>query len=280
MHSPFTTIFPIAAVLVGLVVGSFLNVVIHRLPRMLALDPEHGIDRPPGTDVYNLARPGSHCPRCGHAIAPWDNVPVLSWIVLRGRCRHCRTPIPLRYPLVELASALGAGALTLLVSDPVRAVAGMLLYWILLALTVIDLDHRVLPDEITLPGIWLGLLVNVPGILTSLRSAVLGAVVGYLALWSLFHVFRLLTGKEGMGYGDFKLYALLGAWLGLSELPLVVLVASAFGSVVGLGLIATRRLGRDTPIPFGPFLAAGGLVSLVAGRALTSGWLHLAFHHG
>jgi leader peptidase (prepilin peptidase)/N-methyltransferase len=280
MHSPFTTIFPIAAVLVGLVVGSFLNVVIHRLPRMLALDPEHGIDRPPGTDVYNLARPGSHCPRCGHAIAPWDNVPVLSWIVLRGRCRHCRTPIPLRYPLVELASALGAGALTLLVSDPVRAVAGMLLYWILLVLTVIDLDHRVLPDEITLPGIWLGLLVNVPGILTSLRSAVLGAVVGYLALWSLFHVFRLLTGKEGMGYGDFKLYALLGAWLGLSELPLVVLVASAFGSVVGLGLIATRRLGRDTPIPFGPFLAAGGLVSLVAGRALTSGWLHLAFHHG
>jgi leader peptidase (prepilin peptidase)/N-methyltransferase len=280
MHASFTTIFPIAAVLVGLVVGSFLNVVIHRLPRMLALDPEHGIDRPPGTDVYNLARPGSHCPRCGHAIAPWDNVPVLSWIVLRGRCRHCRTPIPLRYPLVELASALGAGALTLLVSDPVRAVAGMLLYWILLALTVIDLDHRVLPDEITLPGIWLGLLVNVPGILTSLRSAVLGAVVGYLALWSLFHVFRLLTGKEGMGYGDFKLYALLGAWLGLSELPLVVLVASAFGSVVGLGLIATRRLGRDTPIPFGPFLAAGGLVSLVAGRALTSGWLHLAFHHG
>jgi leader peptidase (prepilin peptidase)/N-methyltransferase len=280
MHSPFTTIFPIAAVLVGLVVGSFLNVVIHRLPRMLALDPEHGIDRPPGTDVYNLARPGSHCPRCGHAIAPWDNVPVLSWIVLRGRCRHCRTPIPLRYPLVELASALGAGALTLLVSDPVRAVAGMLLYWILLVLTVIDLDHRVLPDEITLPGIWLGLLVNVPGILTSLRSAVLGAVVGYLALWSLFHVFRLLTGKEGMGYGDFKLYALLGAWLGLSELPLVVLVASAFGSVVGLGLIATRRLGRDTPIPFGPFLAAGGLVSLLAGRALTSGWLHLAFHHG
>jgi leader peptidase (prepilin peptidase)/N-methyltransferase len=280
MHASFTTIFPIAAVLVGLVVGSFLNVVIHRLPRMLALDPEGGIDRPPEADVYNLARPGSHCPRCGHAIAPWDNVPVLSWILLRGRCRHCRTPIPIRYPLVELASGLGAGALALLVSDPVRAVAAMLLYWILLTLTVIDLDHRVLPDEITLPGIWLGLLVNVPGILTSLRSAVLGAVVGYLALWSLFHVFRLLTGKEGMGYGDFKLYALLGAWLGLSELPLVVLVASALGSVVGLGLIATRRLGRDTPIPFGPFLAAGGLVSLLAGRALTSGWLHLAFRHG
>ncbi len=278
MAPPFATVFLPAAVLVGLIVGSFLNVVAHRLPRMLELAPDADAARPSGP--YNLARPGSHCPRCAHAIAPWDNVPVLSWILLHGRCRHCGASIPIRYPLVEIAAALGAGLLAVAVDNPLRAVAAMLLYWILLALTVIDLDHRVLPDEITLPGLWLGLLINIPGVLTSLRSAVLGAAVGYLSLWSLYHLFRLVTGKEGMGYGDFKLYALLGAWLGLARLPLVILVASALGSIVGLGLIATRRLRSDTPIPFGPFLAAGGLVSLLAGHAITSGWLHLAFPHG
>jgi leader peptidase (prepilin peptidase)/N-methyltransferase len=278
MAPPFATVFLPAAVLVGLIVGSFLNVVAHRLPRMLELAPDADSARPSGP--YNLARPGSHCPRCAHAIAPWDNVPVLSWILLHGRCRHCGASIPIRYPLVEIAAALGAGLLAVAVDNPLRAVAAMLLYWILLALTVIDLDHRVLPDEITLPGLWLGLLINIPGVLTSLRSAVLGAAVGYLSLWSLYHLFRLVTGKEGMGYGDFKLYALLGAWLGLARLPLVILVASALGSIVGLGLIATRRLRSDTPIPFGPFLAAGGLVSLLAGHAITSGWLHLAFPHG
>ena len=278
MAPPFATVFLPAAVLVGLIVGSFLNVVAHRLPRMLELASDADAARPSGP--YNLARPGSHCPRCAHAIAPWDNVPVLSWILLHGRCRHCGASIPIRYPLVEIAAALGAGLLAVAVDNPLRAVAAMLLYWILLALTVIDLDHRVLPDEITLPGLWLGLLINIPGVLTSLRSAVLGAAVGYLSLWSLYHLFRLVTGKEGMGYGDFKLYALLGAWLGLARLPLVILVASALGSIVGLGLIATRRLRSDTPIPFGPFLAAGGLVSLLAGHAITSGWLHLAFPHG
>ncbi|MCL5799204.1 MAG: A24 family peptidase [Gammaproteobacteria bacterium] len=278
MAPPFATVFLPAAVLVGLIVGSFLNVVAHRLPRMLELTSDADAARPSGP--YNLARPGSHCPRCAHAIAPWDNVPVLSWILLHGRCRHCGASIPIRYPLVEIAAALGAGLLAVAVDNPLRAVAAMLLYWILLALTVIDLDHRVLPDEITLPGLWLGLLINIPGVLTSLRSAVLGAAVGYLSLWSLYHLFRLVTGKEGMGYGDFKLYALLGAWLGLARLPLVILVASALGSIVGLGLIATRRLRSDTPIPFGPFLAAGGLVSLLAGHAITSGWLHLAFPHG
>lgn len=264
--------FLLAAVLVGLVVGSFLNVVILRLPRMLALPTA----APPPPGPYTLARPGSHCPRCGHAVAPWDNVPVLSWILLRGRCRHCRAPIALRYPLVEAASALGAGGLALAIPDPVKAVGAMLLYWILLALAAIDLDHQVLPDEITLPGLWLGLLVNIPGTFTSLRSAVLGAAVGYLALWGVYHLFRLATGKEGMGYGDFKLYALLGAWLGLGALPLVILVASALGAVVGLALIAARRLGRETPLPFGPFLAVGGLVTLLAGHALTAAWLHLA----
>ena len=278
MAPPFATVFLPAAVLVGLIVGSFLNVVAHRLPRMLELAPDADAARPSGP--YNLARPGSHCPRCAHAIAPWDNVPVVSWLLLHGRCRHCGASIPIRYPLVEIAAALGAGLLAVAVDNPLRAVAAMLLYWILLALTVIDLDHRVLPDEITLPGLWLGLLINIPGVLTSLRSAVLGAAVGYLSLWSLYHLFRLVTGKEGMGYGDFKLYALLGAWLGLARLPLVILVASALGSIVGLGLIATRRLRSDTPIPFGPFLAAGGLVSLLAGHAITSGWLHLAFPHG
>lgn len=278
MAPPFATVFLPAAVLVGLIVGSFLNVVAHRLPRMLELASDTDAARPSGP--YNLARPGSHCPRCAHAIAPWDNVPVVSWLLLHGRCRHCGASIPIRYPLVEIAAALGAGLLAVAVDNPLRAVAAMLLYWILLALTVIDLDHRVLPDEITLPGLWLGLLINIPGVLTSLRSAVLGAAVGYLSLWSLYHLFRLVTGKEGMGYGDFKLYALLGAWLGLARLPLVILVASALGSIVGLGLIATRRLRSDTPIPFGPFLAAGGLVSLLAGHAITSGWLHLAFPHG
>lgn len=273
--APPTSFFVTAAIIVGLIVGSFLNVVILRLPRMLRLSTA----TPPPPGPYDLSRPGSHCPQCGHAIAPWDNIPLLSWLLLRGRCRYCRAPISLRYPIVELLAAGGAGLLAGWMRDPWQAVAGMLLYWILLTLSIIDLEHQVLPDEITLPGIWAGLLINVPHLFVSLRSAVLGAAVGYLVLWSLFHLFRLLTGKEGMGYGDFKLYALLGAWLGLINLPLIILIASALGSVWGLGLMASRRIKRETPLPFGPFLAVGGLVALLFGHSLTSGWLHLLHAH-
>jgi leader peptidase (prepilin peptidase)/N-methyltransferase len=271
----------ISAGLVGLVVGSFLNVVIHRLPRMLErrwhreCAEASGTSAPETAPPYNLARPGSHCPACGRPIPPWANIPVLSWILLGGRCHDCKAKISLRYPLVELASAGGAILCAMGFATPLQALGAMLLFWMLMTLALIDFDHQILPDAITLPGIWLGLALNSWGLFVPLRSALWGAILGYLFLWAVYQSFRLLTGKEGLGYGDFKLLALLGAWLGAPSLIVVILLASVIGALTGILLILTGRHRRGQPMPFGPFLAGAGLVSLAYGGPLLKFWLHL-----
>lgn len=272
--------FAFSCCLVGLVVGSFLNVVIHRLPKMLEREwraqcAEFQGESPAEEAPYNLATPRSRCPHCGHQLSAIENIPLASWLVLRGRCRACSAPIALRYPLVEAASAALSLAAALHFGPGWQALAALFLIWALLALTAIDLDTQLLPDAITLPLLWAGLLVNVGGVFTDLSSAVIGAAAGYLALWSVYWGFRLATGKEGMGYGDFKLLAALGAWFGWMLLPLIILVSSAVGAIVGIALIVFARHRRETPIPFGPYLAAAGLVALFAGRELTQLWLHL-----
>ncbi|MBY4949397.1 A24 family peptidase [Cupriavidus respiraculi] len=267
----------LAAGLLGLAVGSFLNVVVHRLPRMMERDEANYIamlrgDPVPHPGRYDLMLPRSACPHCGHAIAARENIPVLSYLLLRGRCAACRAPIGLRYPLVELAS----GALAVLVAwhfGPTwQALAAMALVWALLALTLIDADTQLLPDQITQPLLWLGLLLNVGGLFVAVADAVVGAAAGYLLLWSAYWLFRLLRGKEGMGYGDFKLMAALGAWFGWQALPALVLLSSVVGLLFGLANIALRRQDRDTPFPFGPFIAGAGLVVLFIG----ADWLMLA----
>lgn len=267
--------------LFGLIVGSFLNVVIHRLPRMLEAEWRTqcaelaGTPAGDGDERFNLLFPPSHCPSCKKPIKPWQNIPLLSFALLRGRCRHCDKPISWRYPLVEAAAGLLA-ALVIWRFGPTLAGLGALVFaWTLLALSVIDLDTQLLPDALTLPLLWLGLLVNLGNTLTPLPSAVLGASIGYLVLWSVYWAFRLLTGKEGMGYGDFKLLAAIGAWLGWSMLPLVILASSFVGAVVGIAMMLMQRQGRGTPMPFGPYLAAAGLIALIWGSELTGHYLAL-----
>ena len=267
----------------GLLVGSFLNVVIHRLPLMMEREWRaqcaelHGEatadagDEPP----LSLSRPRSRCPHCGHAISALENIPLLSWLFLRGRCSACRAPISLRYPLVEAASGALCVAAALHFGPGLAALAAMALIWCLLALAMIDLDTQLLPDSITLPLLWGGLLFNLIGGFTDLRSAVIGAIAGYLALWSVYWAFKLATGKEGMGYGDFKLLAALGSWFGWLLLPLIILLSSAVGAAVGIALIVLARHRREIPIPFGPYLAAAGLIALFWGRELTQVWLRL-----
>ena len=262
-----------AAGVLGLLVGSFLNVVIHRLPRMMErewqaqcaeLRGEPALEAAP----FNLMVPRSACPACGHAIAWYENIPLISYLFLRGRCAGCATAIPLRYPLVELTAGLLAAGAAWQFGFGWQAAAAGLLAWALLALAVIDLDTQYLPDDITLPLIWLGLLANLNGLFAPLGEAVVGAVAGYLSLWLVYHLFRLATGKEGMGYGDFKLLAALGAWLGWTLLPLVVLLSSLIGAVIGIALIALAGHDRARPIPFGPYLVLAGLVALFWGRPL------------
>ncbi|WP_454736674.1 prepilin peptidase [Cupriavidus necator] len=259
-----------AAALLGLVVGSFLNVVIHRLPRMMEREEANYIaelrgDPLPYPARYNLMAPRSACPHCGHAIAPWENVPVLSWLLLRGRCSACKTPISMRYPLVELACGLLSALVAWRFGPGWQGLAALLLVWSLLALTMIDADTQLLPDQITLPLLWLGLLLNLGGLFVPLSDAVIGAAAGYLVLWVAYWLFRLLRGKEGMGFGDFKLMAALGAWFGWQALPALVLLSSVAGVMFGLASIALRRQERDTPFPFGPFIALAGVVVLVFG---------------
>jgi leader peptidase (prepilin peptidase)/N-methyltransferase len=265
------------AALLGLAVGSFLNVVVHRLPRMMERDEANYIATLRGDPVpyparYDLMLPHSACPHCGHAIAAWENIPVLSYLLLRGRCSACRAPIGARYPLVELASGLLSVLAAWHFGPTWQALAAMVLVWALLALTLIDADTQLLPDQITQPLLWLGLLLNLGGLFASLADAVAGAIAGYLLLWSAYWLFRLLRGKEGMGYGDFKLMAALGAWFGWQALPALVLLSSLVGLAFGLANIALRRQDRDTPFPFGPFIAGAGLVVLFAG----ADWLMLA----
>jgi leader peptidase (prepilin peptidase)/N-methyltransferase len=267
-----------AALVVGLCVGSFLNVVIHRLPRMMeaqwraecaALEGRE----PPREAPLTLMAPPSRCPSCGTAIRAWQNIPVVSWLALRGRCAACRAPIGLRYPAVELAAGLLAVLLASVYGYSAALLFAAAYAWALLALTFIDLDTQLLPDDITLPLLWLGLIANASGVFTDLHSAVLGAVAGYLVLWLVYWGFRILAKKEGMGYGDFKLLAAIGAWTGWQVLPVAILVAAGLGAVLGSLALWLSRKGPDTRIPFGPYLALGGIVSLLWGRAAVAAWL-------
>lgn len=275
--------------LLGLIVGSFLNVVIYRLPRimerqwraecelLLAEGDARPAPQPASTEEkYSLAFPASHCPRCQHSIRPWHNIPVLSWLLLRGRCAHCQAAIGARYPVVELASGLLAAWAAVEFGFGWELPAILILLWGLLSLTAIDIDHQLLPDQLTLPLLWLGLLVNSQTLLVPLHDALWGAATGYLVLWSVYHLFRLLTGKEGMGYGDFKLLAALGAWLGWQMLPLIILLSSLVGAVCGIVLLTLQRKGHGTPIPFGPYLAAAGVIALFWGEQLIDRYLQFA----
>jgi leader peptidase (prepilin peptidase)/N-methyltransferase len=222
---------------------------------------------------FNLIRPRSACPSCKTPIKARHNLPVLGWLWLRGRCAACQAAIPARYPVVEAGTGLLSGFVVWTFGLSPEAIAALLLTWSLIALAVIDLDHHLLPDAITLPLLWAGLLVNLGGLFTDLASAVLGAVAGYLSLWAVYHLFRLVTGKEGMGHGDFKMLAMFGAWLGWQLLPLVILLSSLVGAAVGIALIVSGRHARGVPIPFGPFLALAGWIALLWGDALVAGYL-------
>ncbi len=267
-----------ACLVLGLVVGSFLNVVIHRLPKMMEREWRLQCAELDGREVtiterYNLILPASTCPHCGHKIGAFENIPLLSYLWLRGRCAECKQPIGIRYPVVEAITGLVSAYAAWHFGFGWPAAAALLLVWALIALTFIDLDTQLLPDDITLPLLWLGLLVNLGGVFTDLESAVIGAMAGYLALWSVYWLFKLVTGKEGMGYGDFKLLAALGAWLGWKMLPAIILLSSVVGALVGVALILFARHGRSVPIPFGPYLAGGGLVALFWGQNLTQAYL-------
>lgn len=272
----------IVAAVFGVTIGSFLNVVIHRLPRMLERSWRHEcaeyLEMPQNTAAderpYNLVFPASACPSCGRKIRPWENIPLLSYLALRGRCAGCRTRISPQYPAIELLT----GGLTALVAwrfgwTPACAGA-MILVWTLIAAAAIDTVNYLLPDALILPLLWLGLLFNTWHAFVPLKDAVIGAAAGYLVLWLVFQVFRLLTGKEGMGRGDFKLLACLGAWLGWRMLPLIVLAAAALGALIGGAWLLSGRRGREHPIPFGPFLAAAGLLALFAGPMIVHAYLH------
>jgi leader peptidase (prepilin peptidase)/N-methyltransferase len=269
----------------GLLVGSFLNVVILRLPEVMrrewtrdcrALLELDTSDTPASTDDehFSLAFPGSHCPNCNAAIQPWQNIPVVSWLLLRGRCASCDIAIGLRYPLVELFTAIATVTVGVYTGWSIVLPAYLLLTWALVALAGIDIDTQLLPDDITLPLLWAGLLFNLFLGPIPIADAVLGAAAGYLLLWSIYWLFKLVTGKEGMGFGDFKLLAALGAWLGWQALPGIILLSSAVGAVLGLIILALRGQGRSQPLPFGPYLAAAGWISLLWGHQISALFFH------
>lgn len=272
--------FSMVAGLMGLVVGSFLNVVIHRLPKMMERDwmcqcAELRGEEIPEAETLTLATPRSRCPHCGHQITALENIPVISWLMLGGKCSACKAPISIRYPIVEAVTGLLSAYAAWHFGFGLTAVGAILFIWAMVALTGIDFDTQLLPDSITLPLLWLGLLLNLSASFTSLSSAVIGAIAGYLSLWSVYWGFKLATGKEGMGFGDFKLLAAIGAWLGWQMLPLTILLSSLVGAIVGIGLIVLAKRGRNVPIPFGPYLAAAGLLALFWGKPLTQTYLGL-----
>jgi leader peptidase (prepilin peptidase) / N-methyltransferase len=286
-----------ACFVLGLVIGSFLNVVIHRVPIMMERQwreqcaeiehPDHAATMPanPTKQRFNLVVPRSACPACKAPITALQNVPIVSYLVLRGRCANCGVRISPRYPIVEALTGILSAAVAWKLGFAWPVAAGLVLTWFLVALAFIDIDHQLLPDSLTLPLLWLGLLLSLfapaPGmapIPVAMRSSIIGAIAGYLSLWTVYHLFRLLTGKEGMGYGDFKLLAALGAWLGWRMLLPTVLIAAAVGAVAGIALLAARGQNRSTPIAFGPFLAAAGWLMLMFGHELVTSYLGLFAH--
>ncbi len=270
--------FAFVAGVFGLMVGSFLNVVIHRLPLMMERDwaaqcAELRGDTPDTHAPISLASPRSRCPKCGHPISALENIPLASWILLGGKCRACRAPISLRYPLIEVATGILFACSAWKFGFGATALGAMMLAAAAIALAGIDFDTQLLPDDITLPLLWAGLAFNYFNVFTSLHNAVAGAILGYLALWTVYWAFKLATGKEGMGYGDFKLLGALGAWFGWQMLPLIILLSSLVGAVVGILLMVFARHGRNVPIPFGPYLAAAGLIALFWGKSLTQAFV-------
>ena len=273
------TLFSITGGVLGLLVGSFLNVVIHRLPAMMERDwqaqcAELRGEASPECEPLSLVWPRSRCPVCGHPISALENIPIVSWLILRGQCSGCHCAISPRYPIVEAASGLLSAFAAFHFGSGWAAAGALPLIWGLIALTFIDFDTQLLPDSITLPLLWAGLLFNLFGVYTTLPSAVIGAMAGYLSLWSVYWSFKLLTGKEGMGYGDFKLLAAIGAWLGWQILPMAILLSSLVGAIVGVVLIVFAKHGRQVPIPFGPYLAGAGILALLWGKSLTQAYLH------
>ena len=288
-------LFAGSAFALGLVIGSFLNVVIYRLPIIMnrewlaqasELLPEHLVSTvvtAEAADKFSLSVPRSACPACKAPIRAWQNIPVISWLALRGRCAACQAPISARYPLVEIATAVLSAWAAWHFGFGVNAACALLVTWALIALTGIDVDHHLLPDNITLPLMWAGLVAAVligssagQALPVSPRDAILGATAGYLSLWSVYHVFRLVTGREGMGYGDFKLLAALGAWLGWQLLPLVIMLSAAAGAALGIFMIVARGRDRAAPIPFGPYLATAGWLAMMYGHELVDGYLRVS----
>lgn len=278
------TLFSALVGVIGLLVGSFLNVVIYRLPIMMrrdwrndcaeylqiTLDKTDDIEQP-----FNLVLPLSRCPACKAQIKPYQNIPVISYILLRGRCANCSQPISVRYPAIEAVTAMVSIAVAWHFGCTLATVFALLLSWSLVALSFIDIDHQLLPDSITLPLLWLGLLLSVFNVFCDMQSSIIGAIAGYLVLWSVYHAFKLVTGKEGMGYGDFKLLALFGAWLGWQSLPIIILLSSVVGAVIGSAMIIFGNRDRHTPIPFGPYLAVAGWIALLWGKQINQLYLSL-----
>jgi leader peptidase (prepilin peptidase) / N-methyltransferase len=270
-----TTIF-----IIGLMVGSFLNVVIYRLPVMMNRDWRRDcreflqLEPEPETSSFNLMLPASHCPHCKTPIKVYQNIPVISYLFLGGKCSHCNTHIALRYPLIEAFTGLCSALVAWRFGYSIELLFGLLLTWNLIALSFIDIDHQLLPDTITLPLLWLGLLLSLFSLFADTTSSIIGAIAGYLSLWIVFHLFKLITGKEGMGYGDFKLLALFGAWLGWQFLPMIILLSSLVGAVIGITMVLLAKHDRSTPIPFGPYLAAAGWLALLWGDQINQFYLH------
>jgi leader peptidase (prepilin peptidase)/N-methyltransferase len=272
--APATLAATLAAILFGLLIGSFLNVVVYRLPVMAQRELDNYIAHEAGKELphperFNLMVPRSACPHCGHRITALENIPIVSWLVLRGKCSACKAPISARYPIVEAVTGLLSGVLIWHFGSGWLGLASLAFAYFLIAMTLIDYDTKTLPDDLTYPLLWLGLLVNLNGTIVPLRDAVIGAMAGYVALWAVYWLFKLVTGKEGMGYGDFKLLAALGAWMGWTMLPTIVILSSVVGALVGVSLIVFARRDRNNPIPFGPYLAAAGMIALLYGIPLT-----------
>jgi leader peptidase (prepilin peptidase)/N-methyltransferase len=278
----YTTVFLIFVAVLGLATGSFLNVVIYRLPLMIERDWQQqcreldGNGEPAELPPFNLNSPDSHCPQCKHRISPLENIPIISYLVLGGKCSECGAAISLRYPLVEITTGILSVIVAWYFGVSWQALGALVLTWALIALSLIDYDVQLLPDSITLPFIWLGLMLSLMGVFTDPHSAIVGAVAGYLVLWSVYQIFKRLTGKEGMGYGDFKLLALFGAWLGWQFLPQIILLSSLVGAVIGMTLILLRGRDRNIPIPFGPYLAIAGWISLLWGNDINQAYLRWA----